>query len=69
MPLHIQQYRKQRRITQDELAKVLDLDQSAISRIESGDRKLTIDELAKLARFFGVGVLDLWQPDPDEVPA
>jgi transcriptional regulator with XRE-family HTH domain len=50
----IKEARAKERRTQDDLARVLDLDKSAISRIEKGERGLAAAELAVLAPFLGV---------------
>lgn len=61
--------RASRGLSQAELAEALGLTQSAISRIESGDRAVDSLELAALARHLGVSILDLLeeQPLPDEI--
>ena len=39
--------------TQDEIGKVLNLPKQSISRIEKGNRKISIEELDKIADYFG----------------
>lgn len=46
--------REKRNMTQTELAKQMGLDKSSMSKIESGTRKVSSDELAKLSSVFGV---------------
>jgi transcriptional regulator with XRE-family HTH domain len=50
----VRELREARDMTQDDLAGVLDLTKSAVSRIESGERGLAAPELAVLAGHFGV---------------
>lgn len=61
--------RSRRGLSQVELAEAVGLTQSAISRIESGERAVDSLELASLARHLGVSILDLLedQPLPEEV--
>jgi transcriptional regulator with XRE-family HTH domain len=49
-------------ITQDEVAEFLELTQPIISKIETGFRRVTVEELARLARFYGVPVETLIVP-------
>ena len=51
-------------LSQTELAQIVDLSQSAISRIESGSRGVDSLELAGIARALGVAVLDLLETRP-----
>lgn len=50
---------------QVDLAAVLDLDQAAMSRIESGQRPLTARELALLGQHYGVPVSAILEPEPE----
>jgi transcriptional regulator with XRE-family HTH domain len=50
----VRELREARDMTQDDLAGVLGLTKSAVSRIESGERGLAAPELAALAGHFGV---------------
>lgn len=45
--------------TQSGLAAAIDVDQSAISRIEGGTRSVSVGELARLARVFAVDAVSL----------
>lgn len=51
--------RSRRRLSQSELAEAVGLTQSAVSRIESGERAVDSLELAALAKHLGVSILDL----------
>jgi len=48
----IQMLRKQENISQDDLAKCLDVPRSAVSQIENGERNVSSDELRKLTEVF-----------------
>lgn len=50
----LRELREGRGKTQDELAEILELTKSSVSRIESGDRGLAAAELAVLARYLNV---------------
>ena len=50
----IKQYRNELHLTQDYVAKYLEINRSTYTQIELGKRKLTADELAKLCKLFGV---------------
>jgi transcriptional regulator with XRE-family HTH domain len=47
--------REQAGLTQEQVAKLLDLHRPSISEIESGRRKVSADEIAKFAEIYGVG--------------
>ncbi|MFN8188055.1 MAG: XRE family transcriptional regulator [Gaiellales bacterium] len=51
-------------LSQTDLAELIGLSQSAISRIESGQRGIDSLELAAIAEALGVSVLDLLEPRP-----
>ena len=50
----IQQLRKERGLTQEQLAEKLNVSQNTIAKIESGLRRPSIDFLLELSEFFGV---------------
>src|SRR5437762_13433325 len=53
--LLVKQYRKERNLTQAQLAASVNCDQTAISKIEKGVREITdIKLLTRIAEFFGV---------------
>jgi transcriptional regulator with XRE-family HTH domain len=56
----LKQLRKKKKLTQNELAEVLDLDQSSISYYERGKKVPEIQTLEKIASFFNVSIDDLW---------
>ena len=56
MILRLKQLRKARGISQVKLAMDLNTGQNTISRYENGEREPNIDELVKLADYFGVSL-------------
>ena len=50
----VKKLRKQKKLSQQELAEALGLKQTSISGIESGIRTTTIEKLILLAKFFDV---------------
>lgn len=54
LSIRIIDLREKQNITQTELAKQMDLDKSSMSKIENGTRKVSSDELSKLASIFNV---------------
>ncbi|MCH5384658.1 XRE family transcriptional regulator [Limosilactobacillus reuteri] len=54
LAIRIVDLREKKNITQTELAKKMDLDKSSMSKIENGTRKVSSDEVAKLANIFNV---------------
>ena len=59
----LQELRKQRGLTQDELAQQLYVSRAAISKWESGRGYPNIDSLKQIARFFGVTIDELLSGD------
>lgn len=56
MENNLKRLRKDRKINQTELAKVIDVTPQAYSRYELGQRELGYDMLCKLADYYGVSV-------------
>ncbi|MCT3395555.1 helix-turn-helix domain-containing protein [Lentilactobacillus hilgardii] len=56
---HIRDLRSARQMSQDELGKLVNIDQTLISRVERNHRKVTVDELPKFAKALGVSTEDL----------
>jgi len=55
----IRLYREKKGISQEELAEIMEVKNSTISKIESGKFAITIDYLAKLAWYLDFGILML----------
>lgn len=60
--------RAERGVSQRRLADLLDVDPSALSRIESGDRGLAVGELVAVAEFLGADTDALLRDEVDAVP-
>ena len=59
----LQELRKARSLTQEELAEALYVSRTAISKWESGRGYPSIDSLKEISRFFSVTIDDLICPD------
>jgi transcriptional regulator with XRE-family HTH domain len=64
----IAELRTERGMSQKVVAEAIGVDPSAMSRIESGDRGLAIDELVGLADYFAVSTDDLLRSTVDATP-
>ena len=51
--------RKERKLSRNELADKLKVNQSTISRWENGDMGVTVDNAYDIASFFGISIADL----------
>ena len=49
---NIKKLRKQKKLTQNEVAKVLNISRQAYCRYENGQRELSLETLCKLADFY-----------------
>ena len=56
----LKELRKQRKLTQEQLAELVDLDTKQICRIENGGCFTTFDTLDKIAKIFNVKIYDLF---------
>ncbi len=56
----LKELRKQRKLTQEQLAELVDLDPKQICRIENGGCFTTFDTLEKIAKIFNVKISDLF---------
>ena len=54
--------RKERKITQTELAKLLDISTQSYSRKELGQNEFTADEMFTLANYFGLKIEEIFLP-------
>jgi transcriptional regulator with XRE-family HTH domain len=64
--MNIRDARMQAGISQSELGRQVGLDQSGISRLERGERQVTVEMLKALATALGVSPLALLEDDPDK---
>ena len=63
LPERIQYFRRQRSLTQAELAKKADVSQSTIAQIESGDKDPSVETLKKLSKALDVHIAILFAAD------
>ncbi len=61
----LKEARKSCRLTQEQVAKHLDLPRTAVVKIESGERAVSTHELTQLAGFFGRSISELVEDTPD----
>ena len=54
--LRLKQLRKERHISQNQLAMALNMNQNSISRYENGEREADYDTLIAFADYFGVSI-------------
>lgn len=59
---YIRQKRESLKISQEAVAFVLDMSQAAYSKIERNETKLKVDQVYKIADYFGVSVYELLPP-------
>jgi transcriptional regulator with XRE-family HTH domain len=68
MPNHLRAARIAAGLTQDELAERAGTSKVQISRLERGDRRLTVDWLERIGNALGVDPHSLWSDDPPALP-
>lgn len=66
--LRLKELRKEGQITQEQLAKYLNVDQSMITKLENGTRNLNIMLIDKICSLFGCSEAYLMGEDDDYVP-
>lgn len=68
MKYRIKEYRKLRKLTQDDLGNMVGLSQAQIARIEAGTSDITLEQMEKIANALNVKPFELlpaeWQPEP-----
>src|SRR5512145_1097521 len=64
----LQQARKQRGLTQDEAAKVIEVARTTLTAIEKGERRIKAEELIKLAQAYGRPVSEFVRSRPQVEP-
>lgn len=60
MDNRIKEYRKQNKITQNELAKAVDVTRQTIISLENGKYNASLQLAHKIAKYFGVMIEDLF---------
>lgn len=60
MDNRIKEYRKQNKITQDELAKAVDVTRQTIISLDNGKYNASLQLAHKIAKYFGVMIEDLF---------
>jgi len=66
----IKSIREEKGLTQQQIAELVNMHRSNYSRVEAGDRDLSLDAVNKIARYFGITIDGLVNFDgniPDEV--
>ena len=61
----IKEYRKSKRVTQEELARAAEVTRQTIISLENGKYNASLQLAHKLAKFFGVAIDDLFIFDED----
>jgi len=70
MPIgeRVRDYRLAKQLTQEELAELTGIPPTSISRIETGGRKMTLDEAVTVAQVLGVSLSMLAGTGPEPPP-
>ncbi|UIR54797.1 helix-turn-helix transcriptional regulator [Sphingobacterium sp. SRCM116780] len=58
----IRQKRENLRISQEAVAFILDMSQAAYSKIERNETKVKVDQVYKIANYFGISIYELLPP-------
>ena len=66
MENRIREYRKERKVTQDDLARAVGVTRQTIISLENGRYNASLLLAHKLARYFGLAIEELFQFDEDE---
>lgn len=66
MQTRIEEFRRQRRLTQGELADVLGVTRQTIISLENGKYKASLVLAHKIAQYFGVAIEDIFVFDLEE---
>jgi len=62
----IKKIRRENNMTQEEMAKLMEMSQSAYSRLEKGDVKITFEQISKVAEIYGVPPVHLVDPNASD---
>ena len=66
--IRLKQLRKESKITQEQLANYLDVDQSMITKLENGTRNLSVTLIEKICNLFGCSDTYLMGVEVDYIP-
>ena len=66
--IRLKQLRKESKITQEQLANYLDIDQSMITKLENGTRNLSVTLIEKICNLFGCSDTYLMGVEDDYIP-
>lgn len=66
--IRLKQLRKESKITQEQLANYLDVDQSMITKLENGTRNLSVTLIEKICNLFGCSDTYLMGVEDDYIP-
>lgn len=66
--IRLRQLRKESKITQEQLAKYLDVDQTMITKMENGTRSLSVSLIEKICSLFGCSDAYLMGEDDAYIP-
>ncbi len=58
---NFKKFRKKINITQEQLAEYLNLEQSSISKFESGERTISVSKLERACSLFGIHMNDMYK--------
>lgn len=61
---NIKKYRLLNKLTQEQLAELLDLDTQYYSQLERGERNFTIEKITRLCSIFNVGIENIIEIEP-----
>ena len=65
----LREARKNMHLSQDYVSKVIGINRTAVVEIEAGNRKVSVDELAKFSELFQISVDELINGRTTEIPA
>jgi len=68
METRIQELRKARKLSQEELAAAVGVTRQTITSLETGKYTASLVLAAKIARYFGLKIEDVFLIDTDDVP-
>ncbi|RZD17696.1 MAG: helix-turn-helix domain-containing protein [Candidatus Acididesulfobacter diazotrophicus] len=64
LPKRIKELRKKEGLSQEELAKLLNVSRPTVSQMENGTRKVSLSDMVRLANIFNVSIEEIMQEKP-----